>query len=263
MAAAVTDVAPFEIEIVQPQAPIARNGSKQLKVVAKRKEGFTQPIAIRMLYNPPGIGSSGSISIPGDKNEAAIPLTANGNAAIGTWPIVVTGSSSVSGGRLEVATQMADLTISDSFVNLTFEKAAGELGGQAQFVVNVENKIEFEGQADVQLLGLPANTSTDSEPQAITKDTESLIFPISIGQDARPGVHKSLVCRVIVTQDGEPITHTLGSGELRIDKPLPPKADAPTPAPKPQPEKKAAAEAPPKPLSRLEQLRLQKMQEEE
>jgi hypothetical protein len=263
MAAAVTAEAPFEIEIVQPQAPIARSGSKQLKVVAKRKAGFTQPIAIRMLYNPPGIGSSGSISIPGDKNEAEIPLTANGNAATGTWPIIVTGSTKIDGGTLEVATQMAELTVSDSFVNLTLEKAAGELGGQAQVVVNVENKIEFEGQAQVSLLGLPANTTTDAEPKAITNDTENLIFPVAIGQDARPGVHKSLVCRVVVTQNGEPITHTLGSGELRVDKPLPPKAAAPAPAPKPEPAKTAPAEAAPKPLSRLEQLRLQKEQEEQ
>ncbi len=34
--------------------------------------------------------------------------------------------------------------------------------------------------------------------------------------------------------NGEPITHTLGTGELRIDKPLPPKA-APAAAPRPPP----------------------------
>ena len=47
-------------------------------------------------------------------------------------------------------------------------------------------------------------------------------------------------------------SHTCG--ELRIDKPLPPKADAPKPAEKKvEAPKKPAA---PKPLSRLEQLRL-------
>ena len=34
-----------------------------------------------MLYNPPGVASSGSIVIPEDQNEAVIPLTANDGAA--------------------------------------------------------------------------------------------------------------------------------------------------------------------------------------
>jgi hypothetical protein len=263
MAAVVTEAVPFEIEIVQPQAPIARGGSKQLKVAAKRGEGFTQPIAIRMLYNPPGIGSSGSISIPGDKNEAEIPLTANSGAAIGTWPIIVTGSAPVGNGRMEVATQMAELTISDSYFNFAFEKAAGELGQETQVVVNVENKIEFEGEAEVQLLGLPANTSTNPEPLKMTKDTTQLVFPVKIDETARPSVYKSLVCRAAVMQNGEPVTHTIGTGELRIDQPLPPKVAAPQPAPqaKPQPQP-AQPTAPPKRLSRLEQLRLEKMQQQ-
>jgi hypothetical protein len=118
MAAVVSEALPFELEIVQPQSPIVRGGSKALKVVAKRQEGFNQPIAIRMLYNPPGIGSSGSISIPADQSEAEIPLTANANAAIGTWPIAVTGSATVGNGPVEAATQMAPLDIADTFMTL-------------------------------------------------------------------------------------------------------------------------------------------------
>ena len=264
MASVVTEEVPFEIEIVQPKSPIARLGSKQLKVVAKRKEGFNQAIAIRMLYNPPGIGSSGSISIAADKNEAEIPLTANGSAAIGTWPIVVTGSAQVGNGRVELATQMADLTISDSYMTLAFEKTAGELGQQTQLQVSVENKIEFEGEATVELLGLPANTSTAAEPLKIKKDTADLLFPITIAENAKPGTYKSLVCRVIVTQDGEPVPHTLGTGELRVDTPLPPKVAAPTPAPVAKPAAPAPAAAPaPKRLTRLEMLRLEKLKQEE
>jgi hypothetical protein len=262
MASAVTEQVPFEIEIVQPKSPIARRGAKQLKVVARRKEGFNPAIAIQMLYNPPGIGSSGSISIPADKDEAEIPLTANASAAIGTWPIVVTASAQVDNGRVEVASQMAELTISDSYMSLAFEKAAGELGQQAQLLVHVENAIEFQGEATVQLLGLPANTSTEAEPKKITKDTTDVLFPITIDEKAKPGTYKSLVCRVIVDENGEPVTHTLGTGELRVDKPLPPKVDAPKPVAKAEPAKPATPE-PPKRLSRLELLRLEKVKQEE
>jgi hypothetical protein len=62
-------------------------------------------------------------------------------------------------------------------------------------------------------------------------------------------------------QNNEPITHTLGTGELRIDKPLPPKvAAAPPPTPAPAPQPAPAAQPERKVLSRLEQLRLQKTQ---
>jgi len=263
MAAAVTEAAPFEIEIVQPQAPIARQGSKQLKVLAKRQEGFAQPIALRLLYTPPGIGASGSITIPGDKNEGEIPLTANNSAAIGTWPLIVVGTATVGNGGVEVASQIAQLAVADSYFTFAFDKAAGELNQETQMAIKIEKKIDFAGEATAELLGLPANTSTKPEPLKFTKDSTELVFPIKIDQTARAGVYKTLVCRAVVTVNGEPVTHTLGNGELRVDEPLPPKPAAPQPAAqaKPEPTPQPAAAEPPKRLSRLEQLRLEKMKQ--
>src|SRR5690606_37336576 len=111
-------------DIVQPKAPLVRDGSMQLKVVATRNEGFKAPIAIRMLYNPPGIGSSGSIKIEEGQTEAEIPLTANGGAQLGVWKIAVLGTADVGNGSMEVSTQLADLTVADSFFNLAIQKSA-------------------------------------------------------------------------------------------------------------------------------------------
>ena len=47
--------------------------------------------------------------------------------------------------------------------------------------------------------------------------------------EAREGKHGGIVCRTLFQVRGEPVTHTLGATELRIDKPLPPKVDAPKP----------------------------------
>lgn len=261
LAAAVTETVPFEIEIVQSPAPIVRQGAKQLKVVAKRQEGFVaQPIQLRLLYTPPGIGASGSIAIPADQSAAEIPLTANANAALGDWPIVVVGSAPVGGGAVEVASQMAQLTVADSYFAFAFDKSAGELDRETQMVITIEHKTAFEGQATAELLGLPANTSTAPEPLAFTSTTQELVFPIKIDQAAKPGVYKTLVCRATVMHQGDPVTHTLGNGELRIDEPLPPKPDAPAPAAaEPKPAPPPAAAEPPKRLSRLEQLRLERM----
>ena len=60
--------------------------------------------------------------------------------------------------------------------------------------------------------------------------------------------------RSSITQNGEPIVHNIGTGALRIDVPLPPKANAPAPAPVVAAAPKPAAPAAAKPLSRLEKL---------
>ena len=49
LAVAVTEEAPFTIEVVEPKVPIVRGGSMELKVVARRKPGFTAPIAVSLL----------------------------------------------------------------------------------------------------------------------------------------------------------------------------------------------------------------------
>lgn len=260
MAMVVTEEAPFQLELVQPQVPLVRNGSMDLKVVATRKEGFKDAISVRLLYNPPGVASSGSVQIPEGQNEVTIPLTANGNAQIGAWKIVVTGRSGGRGEGYNASTQFIDLNVTDTFFDLAFVKAAGEQGQETDVVVNVTKKQDWEGPCKVELVGLPAGAAT--EPVEITKDSTSMTFKVKMAADARVGRHQTLLCRAVITQNNEPITHTLGTGELRIDQPLPPKvAAAPAPKPAAAPAPMPAAQPEKKVLSRLEQLRLQKAQE--
>jgi hypothetical protein len=235
-----------------------RNGSLGLKVVATRAAGFTAPISLRLLYNPPGVGSSGSINIAENQNEAIIPLTANGGAAIGTWKICVTGRSGSREDSTRCSTQLADLVIADQFYKLAFNKSAVEQGKETEVAIKVEKLRDFDGTAKAELVGLPANTTT--QPIEFTKDTAELVFKVAAAAEARPGRYPSLICVTTFPVEGETVTHTLGTGELRIDAPLPPKPNAPpaaAAAPMPMP----AAAAPMKRLSRLEQLRLDKEQQ--
>ena len=121
-----------------------------------------------MIYNPPGVGSSGSIAIPGDKNEVVIPLTANESAQLNTWKIVVVGSAGVAGGAVEAATDYAQLTVSDTYFDLVLGKTAAELGQEAVLPVQITKKQNFPGNAKAELVGLPAGTS--SEPVEFNQD---------------------------------------------------------------------------------------------
>ena len=260
MALAVTEESPFTIDIVQPNVPLVRGGSMNLKVVATRKEGFTAPIAIQMLYNPSGVGSGYSSVIPEGQNEATIPLNADGGAEIKTWKIAVMGTATVGNGPVIVSTQLANLEIAEPFLSFAFNAAAAEQGQETELVINVTRNKEFAGPAMVQLVGLPNEVTT--EPAEITQDSVELIFKIKTTMNSPEGRHQTLLCVAVVTANGEPITHTLGTGELRIDVPLPPKVEAaPMPTPEPIPMPEAVAEAPPmKRLTRLEQLRLEREQ---
>jgi hypothetical protein len=253
---AITQEVPFKIEIVPPMAPLVRDGQIDLKVVATRVGDFKAPISIAMLYNPPGVASSGSIAIPEGQNEAVIPLTANNGAAIGTHKIIVIARAAQGGGTVECASQFADLNIADSFFNIAFQKAAIELGQGTDVVIKLEKKAEFPGAAKVELVGLPAGTAT--QPIEATTANEELVFKVtSDAAQARAGKYTSLVCRTTFTINGMVVIQNQGTGELRIDAPLPPKVNQPAPMPMPMPAAVAAKPAEPKRLSRLEMLRQQ------
>jgi hypothetical protein len=248
MPVVVTETAPFSVQIETPAVPLVHGGSLELKVVAERAEGFTAPIKLEVLLNPPGVSSSRTVSIPGDQREATITLNAAGNAPVQETMIAVRASATVGNGTVETCSRFVPLRVAAPYLQLEYQAAAVERGQSTQLLVKVKQVTPFEGEAEVQLLGLPSRTST--APLRITKETQELVFEITAEEQAPEGTHKSLFCRVLIPESGTTILHNLGTGRLRIDRPL----STATP--------KVAAQSAPasKPVSRLEQLR--KLQQE-
>jgi hypothetical protein len=150
---------------------------------------------------------------------------------------------------------MAKLTVAERFVTFAFQPTTVEQGKETDLVVKVTKNVDFPGEAQVTLVGLPNKVT--SEPKKITKDTTDLVFHIKTDKASPAGNHTSLFCQLVVTHNGEPILHNLGGSTLRIDVPLPPKPNAPAPAPVQVAAAPKPAAAPAKPLSRLEKLRLE------
>jgi hypothetical protein len=255
MAVAVTERIPFRIEIVEPKVPIVQSGSMELKIVATRDPGFKAPITLQMLYNPPGVSTPSTVTMPEGKSEVMLPVTADGGAAVRKWKIAVLATAPVGDGAVTVSSQLANFEVAEPFVRFAFNTTSVDQGQQTDLAIKVEKKRDFPGKAKVELLGLPNEVT--SPPQEIAKDATQIVFPVKTTVRSPVGQHRTLLCRAVMTIGNEPVTHMLGTGELRIEKPLPPK---PAQAAKPQP---AAPPPPPaKPvertLTRLEKLRLER-----
>ena len=242
---------PFSLEIVQPKAPLVRDGSIQIKVKVHRDEGFEQPITLQFPFRSPGVGTRGTVKVPADKNEIVYPLNANGNAALADWPMYILGSSNV-GGNAWCSSQLATLKVAERFVTLEMQRASCEQGQETQFVCKLNHLTAFEGKAKAILFGLPPNAT--AEPLEFDKTTTELVFAVKTKADTPPGKHKGVFCQVQIPFEGELIVATAGRSELQVDKPLPKQPAKPAPAPE-----KVAVAAPAKPaakpLSRLEKLR--------
>src|SRR5262249_13369616 len=150
--------------------------------------------------------------------------------------------------------QLFTLDVAAPFVAVTMERSAAEQGKNTQLFCKLTTTTPFPGNAKVKLIGLPANTT--AADKEFNKDSKEFGFDITTQPNAPAGIHRNLFCQIVITMNGEPVLHTLGSSKLRIDVPTPPKPNAPAPPPaaKVAAAPPAANQAPPKRLTRLEQL---------
>ncbi|HRA88425.1 MAG TPA: hypothetical protein PK992_10150, partial [Planctomycetaceae bacterium] len=250
---------PFKLEMIQPGVPIVRNGMMMLKIVATKKEGWDEDIRIQFPFRSPGIGANSEIVIAKGQTEGLYQINADGNAALGKWPMYAIGFANIDGASW-ASTQMASLEVVEPYVGMTVQRSSVEQGKETDVVVEVQVLKELKVPATVTLMGLPHKVT--AEPLQVTADTKELVFKVKTEADSPEGTHKNVFCQVTVTENNESIVHArVGNSELRIDKPLPMPVAAPAAAPTPMPAAVAAAPAaaaPPaeKRLTRLEKLRL-------
>jgi len=256
---AVVEEAPYTLEVVKPAVPMVANGVLDLKVVAKRKEGFKAPIRVLMIWRPPGVNSQGEIEIPEGQNEATFTLDSNGNITPGTYKLTVLGEAEGGNGTVYSASPFVDLTLAPAFITGTIPLTALEKGQEGEFVCKIEQSQPFEGEAEAKIFGVPAGVNVDTVK--IKKDTKEVSFKIKMDETANVGKQGNIFCQVQVPVPGGVTTHRIAAGTtLRIDAPRKVAAAPAAPAPKKDEPAQAAAkpaEAPKKQLSRLEQLRLE------
>ena len=212
---AVTETAPFRIEVEQPKVPILRGGPLTLKLRVHRAKGFKSAVRARLLFNPPGIGAS-QVTIRG--NEGSLRLNANGGAGLQTWKLAVAARFYANGSYLETSSKLFDLRVSQPWISAKIGKARAEQGKACSLKVTLGEKAPFAGKCNAKLYGLPGGVQTKFP--SFDAKAQSIEFPLQIAQKARPGRHRNLLLRLeIPTPQGTVVQHLRG-GEIRIDRPV-------------------------------------------
>ncbi len=246
LAVSINEPVPFDIEVVQPQVPLVRDGTMPLLVKLKRNPGFTRSVRLKVLDAPPGVTASTSVAIAEGQNQVELPLTANGKASIGKWPVTILATTKVGdNSTVTIASEFIDVEIQDRLFDFEFTKTMAEVGKPAKVVIGVDLIREVNGKVEVEVVGAPPGTTVEQAKLPLAKDAKKLTYNLNIPATAKAGSYKTIACRGTVTSDQGVITQVNGTGEVQIDPPRPSAKD-----------KKPVVSD--KPLTRLEELRKQR-----
>ena len=223
---AVTDAAPFSIELLPPSIPLVRGGELAIPVKVTRRAGFTAPIEFKCDFAPSGVVLPPAETIPGDRSEAVLRISAGMEAKLGTGPLcimatTVTEQNAYLGtGETRVSSQIIQLTTAEPFVALASGPASVRRSGSAEYRWAVTPKSAFEGEAEVKLLGLPKGVSVREPLPRITAASKEVIFQLQATDEALLGPVTGLECELTVHTAGQEIRQRTGKGNLRIDPAL-------------------------------------------
>jgi hypothetical protein len=216
LAVSVAAEAPFQIDLTAPPFPILQNGQLSLLVSAIRKPGFTSPINVSLLYNPPGISSQAVTTIPAGQSTVDLPINASQDAKARTWDIAAIASVDSGQGEVWTSSGLVPLTVSRPFIAAHLDRASTVQGSPVAITCHFDQNTPFDGQATVRLMGLPAKV-TAPDIQITSKDTQA-VFNVSTDPTATPGNHRDLFCEITVIKNGVKLVASTGTGGiLRID----------------------------------------------
>ena len=222
---AVTDPAPFSIELVQPTVSLVRGGELFIPVKIKREVGFDEPVEYQADFGPSGVSLPPKDVIQAGQSESVLRINASRNATIGKgWLYVMAttmgGSDYLGPGRVRVSSQLIAIDVAEPFVELASEPTSVRRGGTANVTFSVQSKSPFEGQATVHLLGLPKGVQIAGPLPLITKDAKQIEFQITANDDALLGPVAGLECELVVKLAGQEIRQRAGNATIRIDPKL-------------------------------------------
>ena len=224
LAFAVTEPAPFSIEIDEPKTALVQNGEISLKFKVVRAEGFDEPVSIAMEWKPNGVSTGTPVTIRTEKSEGEYLLGAARNATAGSYQVTL---SAVSGAqrpayrdganRTYVSTKPFKLLVAEPHIDAKFARASIERGKSANLTVKLNHLKPFEGKAKATLVRLPRGVELVEPFREITSEDKEVTFTLKATDECLTGGYQGITLDLTVIEEGQAVKQLSGYGTLRID----------------------------------------------
>jgi len=224
LAVAVTDMAPFHVEVEEPKSALVQNGEMAVKFKVIRDKGFDGPVTVQMDWRPAGINTATPVTVAADETEGTYLLGAARNAAAGKHQITLTAMSG--GGRVGyndganrtyVSSQPFQLAISEPHIEARIARTSIERGKTATLVCRLNHLQAIQGKANVTMARLPRGIELVEGVKEITAADKEVQFTLRATTEALVGNYQGIVLDVTVDDHGQPVRQLTGYGILRVD----------------------------------------------
>ncbi len=222
-ALAVTEAAPFDIELEKPAIALAQNGELMLHAKVTRRLDFSGAVEIQPDWLPPGVSKEGMLTIPPEKDQADFRVQANDKAPPGAYRIAMnastTGGYASSGvGRVRVSSEFVELRVEQPYLTIELQRGSVERGKQAELTGMVRQLRPFEGKATVKLGQLPRGVQMVEPAPEITAADRTVVFRIAAEASVLAGLYQGVTCEVTIREAGQVVRQKTGTGVLRVDE---------------------------------------------
>jgi hypothetical protein len=224
LALAVTEPAPFRIEVEEPKSSLVQNGEMALKFKVHRAKDFDGAVTVQMDWKPNGISTATPVTLREDQTEGSYLLGAARNATAGAHLVTLTAMTgggrrgyNDSASRTFVASQPFRLTVAEPHVEAKIARTSVERGKTATLTIKLNHLQKIEGKAKATLARLPRGVELVEPMCEITSEDKEVKFTLRATPEALVGNYQGVVLDLTVIENGQPVRQLSGNGMLRVD----------------------------------------------
>lgn len=224
LALAITDPAPFRVEVEEPKSSLVQNGEMILKFKVHRDKGFEGPVTVQMEAKPTGISSATPFTVAADQTEGTYLIGAARNATAGAHQVTLTAMTGAGRrgyndgeGRIYVASQPFRITVAEPHVEARIVRTSIERGKTATLVCKLNHLQPFTGKAKATIARLPRGIELVDANREITSADKEVTFTLRATPEALLGNYQGIVLDLTVIENGQAVRQLSGGGQLRVD----------------------------------------------
>ncbi len=224
LAFAVTQAAPFSIEVEEPKSALVQNGEMKVKFKIHRAEGYDGPVNVAMEWKPNGVSANIPTSIKTGQTEGEYLIGAARNATAGSYQVTLTTVSGVDrpgyndgASRTYVASAPFKLTIAEPHIDAKIPRVSVERGKTSNVTVKLNHLKPFEGKAQASLIRLPRGVELVEPMREIGPEDKEVTFQLRATDECLLGTYQGVTLEVTVTDEGQAVRQLTGSGIIRVD----------------------------------------------